>query len=179
MLAGCTHLLVTAVPSTLRINTPSAWSKPQHDAVHRQGRTPTAGLIGTAPEPGGPCGRRSAWIRVSHPRPIPGTPGTIARPTHRSRVDALPVVRATRFVETLDGRKLAYVEFGDPSSPLVIHNHGGPSSRLEGRLLANGATSNGLRLVSVDRPGIGRSTPQKHRSFESWANDLLTIADAL
>src|SRR5688572_26862565 len=40
MLAGCTHLLVTAVPSTLRINTPSAWSKPQHDAVHRQGRTP-------------------------------------------------------------------------------------------------------------------------------------------
>jgi putative ABC transport system substrate-binding protein len=24
----------------LRINTPSAWSKPQHDAVHRQGRTP-------------------------------------------------------------------------------------------------------------------------------------------
>src|SRR5688500_2027682 len=122
-------------------------------------------------EPGGPCGRGSAWIRVSHPRPIPGTPGTIARPTHRSRVDALPVVRATRFVETLDGRKLAYVEFGDPSSPLVIHNHGGPSSRLEGRLLANGATSNGLRLVSVDRPGIGRSTPQKHRSFESWAND--------
>ena len=64
-------------------------------------------------------------------------------------------------------------------SPLVIHNHGGPSSRLEGRLLANGATSNGLRLVSVDRPGIGRSTPQKDRSYESWANDLLTIADAL
>ena len=45
--------------------------------------------------------------------------------------------------------------------------------------MANGATSNGLRLVSVDRPGIGRSTPQKHRSYESWANDLLTIADAL
>jgi pimeloyl-ACP methyl ester carboxylesterase len=45
--------------------------------------------------------------------------------------------------------------------------------------LANGATNNGLRLVSVDRPGIGRSTPQKDRSYESWANDLLTIADAL
>jgi pimeloyl-ACP methyl ester carboxylesterase len=91
----------------------------------------------------------------------------------------LPPVGETKFVETLDGRKLAYVEFGDPSSPLVIHNHGGPSSRLEGRLLADGATSNGLRLVSVDRPGIGRSTPQKYRSYESWANDLLTIADAL
>jgi hypothetical protein len=43
--------------------------------------------------------------------------------------------------------------------------------------LANGATNNGLRLVSVDRPGIGRSTLQKDRSYESWANDLLTIAD--
>src|SRR3954468_25081606 len=40
MLAGCTQLSVTAVPSTSRINTPSIWSKPQHDAVHRQGRTP-------------------------------------------------------------------------------------------------------------------------------------------
>ena len=91
----------------------------------------------------------------------------------------LPPAGETKFVDTLDRRKLAYVEFGDPTSPLVIHNHGGPSSRLEGRPLANGATNNGLRLVSVDRPGIGRSTPQKDRSYESWANDLLTIADAL
>lgn len=91
----------------------------------------------------------------------------------------LPPVGETKFVGTRDGRKLAYVEFGNPQSPLVIHNHGGPSSRLEGRLLANGAIRNGLRLVSVDRPGIGGSTPQMGRSYESWANDLLTIADAL
>ena len=61
----------------------------------------------------------------------------------------------------------------------MIHNHGGPSSRLEGRLLANGAAAHGLRLVSVDRPGMGRSTAQKDRSYEGWCNDLLTIADAL
>ena len=35
--AGCTQLSATAAPSTSRINTPSAWSKPQHDAVHRKG----------------------------------------------------------------------------------------------------------------------------------------------
>ena len=40
MLGGYTQLSVTAVPSTSKINTPSAWSKPQHDSVHRQGRTP-------------------------------------------------------------------------------------------------------------------------------------------
>src|SRR4051794_36435020 len=43
MLAGCTQLSGTAVPSTSRINTPSPWSKPQHDPVHRQGRTPDGG----------------------------------------------------------------------------------------------------------------------------------------
>jgi pimeloyl-ACP methyl ester carboxylesterase len=85
----------------------------------------------------------------------------------------------TKFIETADGRTLAYIEFGDPGSPLVIHNHGGPSSRLEGRLLADGAISNGLRLVSVDRPGIGRSTAQKNRSYEGWADDMVAIADAL
>src|SRR5215203_4602934 len=40
MLAGYTQLSATAALSTSRINTPSAWSKPQHDAVHRKGRTP-------------------------------------------------------------------------------------------------------------------------------------------
>src|SRR5215207_7181449 len=43
MLAGYTQLLATAAPSTSRINTPSTWSKPQHDAVHRKGRTPESG----------------------------------------------------------------------------------------------------------------------------------------
>src|SRR4051794_25013364 len=43
MLAGCTQLSGTSVPSTSRINTPGPWSKPQHDAVHRKGRTPVPG----------------------------------------------------------------------------------------------------------------------------------------
>ena len=61
----------------------------------------------------------------------------------------------------------------------MIHNHGGPSSRLEARLFANAASKNGLRLICVDRPGIGQSSPQKERSYAGWADDLTTIADAL
>jgi pimeloyl-ACP methyl ester carboxylesterase len=91
----------------------------------------------------------------------------------------LPPVGETKTIDTPDGRKLAYIEFGDPSAPLVIHNHGGPSCRLEGQLLASGAQKNGLRLVSVDRPGIGQSSPQKNRSYQGWCDDLTTIADAL
>ncbi len=75
-------------------------------------------------------------------------------------------------------RTLAYLETGDNSGPLVIHNHGGPSSRLEANLFATAARAHGLRLVCVDRPGIGGSDPQPGRSFASWANDLLALAES-
>jgi pimeloyl-ACP methyl ester carboxylesterase len=82
-------------------------------------------------------------------------------------------------VTTQDGRTLACIEVGDPHGPLVIHNHGGPSSRLEARLFAASASANGLRLICVDRPGIGQSSPQNIRTYSGWADDLTTIADAL
>jgi len=82
-------------------------------------------------------------------------------------------------VTTPDGRQLAYLEVGDPNGPLVLHNHGGPSSRLEARLLADAAEKNGLRLVRVDRPGMGQSSSQQDRSYAGWADDLVMIADAL
>lgn len=82
-------------------------------------------------------------------------------------------------VTTRDGRTLACLEVGDPRGPLVLHNHGGPSSRLEARLFAASAAKNRLRLVCVDRPGIGQSTRQKDRTYAGWADDLTTIADAL
>lgn len=85
----------------------------------------------------------------------------------------------TSAVATRDGRTLSYLEVGDPLGPLVIHNHGGPSCRLEARLFANAASKNRLRLICVDRPGIGQSTPQHVRSYAGWAADLTAIADAL
>jgi pimeloyl-ACP methyl ester carboxylesterase len=82
-------------------------------------------------------------------------------------------------MRTHDGRTLAYLEVGDPQGPLVLHNHGGPSSRFEARLFADAASKNRLRLVCVDRPGMGQSSPQKARTYEGWADDLVTIAGAL
>ena len=82
-------------------------------------------------------------------------------------------------VLTPDGRNLAYVEVGNSEGPLVLHNHGGPSSRVEARLFASFAANNRLRFVCVDRPGIGKSSPQKERTFAGWADDLTVIADAL
>lgn len=82
-------------------------------------------------------------------------------------------------VTTADGRRLSYLEVGDPTGPLVLHQHGGPSSRLEARLFAAAASRAGLRFVCPDRPGFGGSTAQPQRSFAGWADDLVAIADAL
>jgi pimeloyl-ACP methyl ester carboxylesterase len=92
--------------------------------------------------------------------------------------DTAPV-SAEKTVTTRDGRQLAGLEVGDPHGPLVLHNHGGPSSRLEARLFATAATKHRLRFVCVDRPGMGRSTSQPSRTYAGWADDLTTIADAL
>jgi pimeloyl-ACP methyl ester carboxylesterase len=56
-------------------------------------------------------------------------------------------------VATPDGRRLTYLEVGDPNGPLVVHNHGGPSSRLEARLLAAPASKNRLRLIAAEELG--------------------------
>lgn len=86
---------------------------------------------------------------------------------------------ATKAVTARDGRTLAYCEVGASTGPLVIHNHGGPSSRLEARLFADAAARKHLRFLCVDRPGYGKSSPQPTLSHASWADDLTTIADAL
>lgn len=86
---------------------------------------------------------------------------------------------AASHVTAGDGRVLTYLEVGDPAGPLVIHNHGGPSSRLEARLFEAAARRQGVRFVCIDRPGMGGSTAQRNRSYAGWADDLVVLADAL
>lgn len=78
-----------------------------------------------------------------------------------------------------DGRDLAAFAVGSPDGPLVLHNHGGPSCRWEVALLADAAASLGLRLVGVDRPGQGQSSPQHERTYAGWTADLEALADHL
>ena len=77
-------------------------------------------------------------------------------------------------VATADGRALTYLEVGDPNGPLVIHNHGRPSSRLEARLPADFASKSRLRIICVDRPGMGSVTVRPERLWPTVVAGLVT-----
>ena len=78
-----------------------------------------------------------------------------------------------------DGRVLAFREFGDPDGDPIFHAHGVPSSRLEGALLDDAARRHGFRVISTDRPGIGRSTYLPDRRLLDYPRDISSLADAL
>jgi pimeloyl-ACP methyl ester carboxylesterase len=77
-----------------------------------------------------------------------------------------------------DGRRLAYAEWGEPQGRCVFLFHGTPHSRLWCPDEAVTASSN-VRLVTVDRPGIGGSDVLPRRTFGAWPSDVVELADAL
>jgi pimeloyl-ACP methyl ester carboxylesterase len=77
-----------------------------------------------------------------------------------------------------DGRRLAYAEWGNAEGPPVIFLHGTPGSRLYCPD-ETATASSGVRLVTVDRPGIGGSDVLARRTFADWASDVAELADAL
>jgi pimeloyl-ACP methyl ester carboxylesterase len=77
------------------------------------------------------------------------------------------------------GRVLAYSEIGEPGWPPVMFFHGAPMSRLHLAYLERQFVAEQLRVVSPDRPGYGRSSPQPGRSMTDWPADVAALADAL
>jgi pimeloyl-ACP methyl ester carboxylesterase len=78
-----------------------------------------------------------------------------------------------------DGRRIGCLEVGTIDGFPVFHFHGNGSSRLEVALLADVAASVGVRLIGVDRPGIGDSDPAPGRSLIDWPSDVIQVADRL
>jgi pimeloyl-ACP methyl ester carboxylesterase len=85
----------------------------------------------------------------------------------------------TRVVTLADGRRLAYLELGDSAGPPVFYFHGLPGSRLEALFAHPAAAALGVRLIAVDRPGIGRSDPSPGRALLDWPADVAALADVL
>lgn len=78
------------------------------------------------------------------------------------------------------GRRLSFAEYGVPRGRAVVWMHGTPGARrqvpVEARRLA---LEQGLRIIGVDRPGIGSSTPYLYPDLVDWTHDLEHLLDAL
>lgn len=84
-----------------------------------------------------------------------------------------------RVVGLRDGRSLCYAQYGDTRGFPVLSAHGGLSCRLDVEAAASAAGQAGVRLISPDRPGIGRSDPQPGRTMLDWARDVGELLDLL
>jgi pimeloyl-ACP methyl ester carboxylesterase len=84
-----------------------------------------------------------------------------------------------RTITLPDGRLLGYAEWGDPGGPPVLYFHGTPASRLDPVCFPDAPNEAGVRLISVDRPGMGLSTFQRHRKIAQWPADVAALADHL
>ncbi|MEU1787903.1 alpha/beta hydrolase [Streptomyces sparsogenes] len=70
-----------------------------------------------------------------------------------------------------DGRSLGWAEWGPPDGVPVLLCPGAATSRWLG-FGADVVEALGVRLVSVDRPGLGASTPAPGRGFADFAEDM-------
>jgi pimeloyl-ACP methyl ester carboxylesterase len=97
-----------------------------------------------------------------------------------SRVSEIERPRLEGSVAVSDGRRLSFAEFGTPHGAPIIWMHGTPGGRrqipIEARLYA---AQNDLRIIGIDRPGIGTSTPHLYDNVLAWTTDLELFADNL
>jgi len=78
-----------------------------------------------------------------------------------------------------DGRNIGIASVGKDDGFPIIHFHGSGSSRLEVILFAQQASDEGVRLIGLDRPGIGLSDPKSGYRLLDWPDDVVEVANQL
>lgn len=78
-----------------------------------------------------------------------------------------------------DGRGVAYDDRGDPEGEAVLFLHGTPDTRLARHPDDSICADRGLRLVAVDRPGLGDSDSDPAATPWSVATDQVALLDHL
>ncbi|KFY75464.1 hypothetical protein V499_04553 [Pseudogymnoascus sp. VKM F-103] len=78
-----------------------------------------------------------------------------------------------------DGRQLGYAEYGDHNGTPLLYFHGYPSCRLEAYAIDDIAQRHNTRILALDRPGFGLSTPQPNRSITDWPADVSAFAKSM
>lgn len=78
------------------------------------------------------------------------------------------------------GRRVGFAEYGAPRGRPIFWFHGTPGGR--GQIAPDArvvAREMGVRLISLERPGVGLSTRHLYENVTGWAHDVREIADCL
>jgi pimeloyl-ACP methyl ester carboxylesterase len=77
-------------------------------------------------------------------------------------------------------RRLSFAEYGSRRGPAIVWMHGTPGARRQIPLEARAyAERHGLRLIGLDRPGIGSSTSHLYPDILDWTRDLELVLETL
>lgn len=71
-----------------------------------------------------------------------------------------------------DGRTLGYAEYGPPDGDSLLFFHGTPQSRYTRVPDASLLADHGIRQITLERPGFGRSTYDDERAILDWPADV-------
>lgn len=78
-----------------------------------------------------------------------------------------------------DGRKLGYAQYGSPTGCAILYQHGLPGSRIEAAASHDLAIELNARIIAIERPGYGWSSPHPTRTILDWPKDVECLADHL
>ncbi|MGH9090056.1 MAG: alpha/beta fold hydrolase [Acidimicrobiales bacterium] len=84
-----------------------------------------------------------------------------------------------RVLRLTDGRRVQFLDLGDPHGMPLVSCHGGLSSRLDVLPAADVAAARGVRLVAPDRPGVGGSDRRPGRTLLDWPADVAELTERL
>ena len=90
-----------------------------------------------------------------------------------------PLRARDHVVRLADGRRLGYSEYGARGGRPIFFFHGFGTTRVICPPDDRPALDLGVRLIAVDRPGIGLSDAQPGRSLLDWPSDVTELADRL
>jgi pimeloyl-ACP methyl ester carboxylesterase len=82
-------------------------------------------------------------------------------------------------ITVADGGTVSFTEAGALDEVPIFYCHGAPGSRLDVVWLDDAFSNVGARVVSADRPGIGRSSPSPGRTMADWPRRVIDLADHL
>ena len=123
-------------------------------------------------------GDRTVRRRLGRLPPLRSHPSPLAA-ISRSSAMISAVIAESAAVERPQRAGLVWSEHGAVDGKPVVFFHGWPSSRMLGSAWQSAAARRGWRVITPDRPGLGKSPPQPGRRFGDWPATLEALLDEL